>query len=205
METHINPWNALKADTYRQYGRFKLSLLVSGALTRRTFRVIITMRLCQGIASSRGLLKITLPAFKLLHRTAAHNAAMDLPWRTEIGDGLAITHGWGLVVSHGTRIGRNVTLFHGVTLGRRDRISNDGTRITEYPVIEDEVWIGPHAVIIGGVVIGRGSRIAGGSFVTESIPPYSIVSGNPAAIVKSNCTPDVMNPASIETLDENIG
>jgi len=122
---------------------------------------------------------------------------MDLSWRTEIGGGLALPHGWGLVVNAGAKIGNNVSLFHGVTLGRRDKISRDGERLTEYPVLEDEVWVGPHAIIVGGVTIGRGSRIAGGAFVTESIPPYSVVSGNPSVIVKSNCTPDVMNPAPL--------
>lgn len=100
-------------------------------------------------------------------------------------------------MNRGARIGNNVTLFHGATLGRRDRISHDGERFTEYPVLEDEVWVGPHAIIVGGVIIGHGSRIAGGAFVTSSIPPYSIVSGNPASIVKSNCVPDVTNPAPV--------
>ena len=113
------------------------------------------------------------------------------------GEGLALTHGFGLVVNPCAQIGNNVTLFHGVTLGRRDRISHEGERLTEYPTLEDDVWVGPHATIVGGVIIGRGSRIAGGAFVTRSVPPYSIVSGNPASIVKSNCVPDVSNPAPV--------
>ena len=193
----MNPWIALRADTFRQYGRFTIGCLIKGAITRRTFRVVVTMRLCQCVKDSVGLFKITLPVFKLMHHIAAHAAAMDLSWRTEIGGGLALTHGWGLVVNPGATIGKNVTLFHGVTLGRRDRISSEGERLTEYPTIEDEVWIGPHAIIVGEVTIGRGSRIAGGAFVTESVPPYSVVSGNPATIVKSNCTPDVMNLAPV--------
>ena len=134
---------------------------------------------------------------RIIHRLATHFACVDFSWRTMIGTGIAVTHGWGLVVNSGTRIGNNVTLFHGVTLGRRDFISPDGSRATEYPVIEDEVWIGPHAIIVGGVTIGRGSRIAGGAFVAIGIPPYSVVSGNPSSIVKENCTPDVMNPAPL--------
>ncbi len=193
----MNTWSALKADTYRQYGRFTLRSLVKGVVTRRTFRVVVTMRLCQGVATSHGLLRMMLSIFKLLHRIATHRAAIDLSWRTEIGGGLALIHGWGLVVSHGTKIGKNVTLFHGVTLGRRDRISREGERLIEYPVLEDEVWIGPHAIIVGGVTIGRGSRIAGGAFVTDSVPPHSVVLGNPSAIVKSGCTPDVINPAPV--------
>lgn len=192
----MSAWSSLKADTFRQYGEFTWEHVITGALTRRTFRAVVTMRLCQ-IAYSRGALRVSLPFFKVLHRLATHLAAIDLSWRTDVKPGLAITHGWGLVVSPGARIGKNVTLFHGVTLGRRDRIAQDGTRLTEYPVLEDEVWVGPHAIIVGGVTIGCGSRIAGGAFVIENVPPHSIVSGNPAVIVKSDCAPDVMYPAPV--------
>lgn len=193
----MNHWNALKADTHRQYGEFTIVKLMKGILFLRNFRVNVTLRLCQGIANSNNLIKITLPFFKVLHRLVAYSAAMDLPWCTSIGGGLALTHGWGLVVNNYAQIGNNVTLFHGVTLGRRDKISRSGERFIEYPVLEDEVWVGPHAIIVGGVTIGRGSRIAGGAFVTESVPPYSVVSGNPAKIVKSECVPDVMSPAPL--------
>jgi len=195
----MNPWIAIKADTYREYGRFTVGALLKGMLTGRAFRAIIMMRLCQGVANSSRLLRITFPIFRIFHIFAANRAGLDLSWRTEIGEGLAIAHGWGLVINPETKIGRNVTLFHGVTIGQRDRISQDGERLTEVPVIEDEVWIGPHAIIVGGVTIGRGSRIGGGAFITEDIPPYSIVSGNPSTIVKSNCTPDVLNPFPFES------
>lgn len=188
-------WSALKADTHRQYGHFTSGLLLKGFITRRTFRVVVTLRLCQGIARAHPLIRIALPFFQMLHRVATHGAAMDLPWRTEIGAGIALTHGWGLVVSSGAKIGRNVTLFHGVTLGRRERILPGNERAIEFPIIEDEVWIGANAIVVGGVKIGRGSRIAGGAFVANDIPPYSVVSGNPSVIIKSNCVPDVANPA----------
>ena len=190
-------WSELKADTHRQYGRFSWGRVIKGAISRRTFRMVVTMRLCQAAAATRGPFRVMLTPFRVIHRLCTHWAAVDFSWQTKVGAGIALTHGWGLVVSHGTIIGSNVTLFHGVTLGSRDRISLDGTRLTEYPVIEDEVWIGPHAIIVGGITIGRGSRIAGGAFVSDSVPPYSVVSGNPSSIVKANCTPDIMNPAPL--------
>ena len=193
----MNTWEAMKADTHRQYGQSSLWLLIKSAIFRRTFRPVVTMRLCQSIATSSALIQTTLPFFKILHRISSHNASIDFPWQTRVGGGLALTHTFGLVVNAGTKIGNNVTLFHGVTLGRRDRISHLGERFTEYPVLEDDVWVGPHAIIVGGVIIGRGSRIAGGTFVTSSIPPHSVVSGNPAKIVKSNCVPDVTNSAPL--------
>ena len=195
MQTNV--WDALRSDTYRAYGKFGWLLVFKGAMTRRNYRVIVMMRLCQAFANSRGAMRLIFRILKVLHRLSAHWAAVDFSWETTVGDGLAITHGWGLVIHPNVRIGNNVTLFHGVTLGCRDRIARDGSRVTEYPVIEDNVWVGPNAVIVGDVTIGEGSRIAGGAFVTESVPPFSIVSGNPATIVKSNCVPDVVNPAPL--------
>lgn len=65
-----------------------------------------------------------------------------------------------------------VTMFEGP---RGDRLS---------VVIEDDVWIGFGAIILSGVRIGRGAIVAAGSLVREDVPPYAIVSGNPATVVK---------------------
>ena len=51
--------------------------------------------------------------------------------------------------------------------------------------IEDDCWIAANSVILAGVVIGKGSVVAAGSIVTKDVPPYSVVAGNPARIVKS--------------------
>lgn len=112
--------------------------------------------------------------------------------RTSIAPGLALIHGRGIVVNSKTHIGQNVTVFHCVTLGQRDYIAGDGTRCIGYPVIEDDVWIGPYAIVVG-ITIGKGSRIAGGAFVFENVPPYCVVLGNPGKVIKINCTPDVIN------------
>ena len=183
----------LAADTHRLAGRSGWPRILLGALTSRTFRCLVTLRACQATARGRLGRLFIHPWFRLCHRMACARAAIDLPWQTSIAPGLAIMHGWGLVVNGGARIGRNVTLFHGVTLGRRDRIGRDGTRESGYPTIEDEVWIGPHAVIVGAVTVGAGSRIGAGAFVTESVPAGSVVVGNPATIVRQGCAPDVLN------------
>jgi serine O-acetyltransferase len=178
---------SLRADTHRLYGRWSPWLCLRGALTSRTFRVLLTLRLTQ---SRCGWLAAPL------HKWTCARAGIDLPRNTAVGPGLAINHGWGLVISPGARIGKNVTLFHGVTLGRRDRIDASGARTIEFPTIEDSVCIGPHAVIVGGITVGCGSRIAAGAFVTDSVPAHCVVQGNPAQIVKQQCQPDVMNPVA---------
>jgi acetyltransferase-like isoleucine patch superfamily enzyme len=50
--------------------------------------------------------------------------------------------------------------------------------------IEDDCWIGTNVVITAGVTIGKHSVVAGGSVVTKDVPPYTIVGGNPAKIIK---------------------
>ncbi|MBR5236033.1 MAG: CatB-related O-acetyltransferase [Clostridia bacterium] len=54
--------------------------------------------------------------------------------------------------------------------------------------IEDDVWVGANAVILKGVTVGRGSVIAAGSVVTHDVPPYSIVGGVPAKVIKMRFT-----------------
>jgi len=186
---------AFRADTWRQFGRFSWPLALRGFALRRNYRAIATLRLCHRAARGKGLFaRPFLIVARLLHRMACHSAGIDLPWQTRVGGGLALTHGWGLVVNEKAVIGRNVTMFHGATLGQRDRLGADGSRSPGgSPVIEDEVWIGPHAIVVGPITVGRGSRIAGGACVFEDVPPRSIVVGNPARVVKSDCTPDVMN------------
>lgn len=52
-------------------------------------------------------------------------------------------------------------------------------------VLENDVWIGANAVIIGGVTIGEGSIVGAGSVVTKDVPPYSVVGGTPARVIRN--------------------
>lgn len=51
-------------------------------------------------------------------------------------------------------------------------------------IIEDDVWIGGGSIILAGVTIGKGAIIAAGAVVNKDVPPYSIVGGIPAKIIK---------------------
>lgn len=58
-------------------------------------------------------------------------------------------------------------------------------------VIEDDVWIGFRSTILSGVHIGQGAVIAAGSVVTRDVPPYTIVGGTPARVIKKRFSDDV--------------
>lgn len=63
------------------------------------------------------------------------------------------------------------------------RSSNEGTKSAPI-VIEDDVWIGAHCVILKGVIIGARSIIGAGSIVTKSIPADCVAAGNPCRVIK---------------------
>lgn len=183
----------LKADTFRLFGRAGWRLTARAMVSNQAFRVVAALRLCQAAhrRSFRGSGLALFPA-RVLHLAASVVSGIEIPWRTAIQPGLALVHGRGIVVNVNASIGKNVTLFHGVTLGQRDSIASDGSRQTRYPVIEDDVWIGPYATV-AGVRVGKGSRIAAGACVFEDVPPHSIVLGNPGRVVKTGCMPDVVH------------
>ena len=93
---------------------------------------------------------------------------VELPASTVVGPGLRLRHGVGLVVNPGARIGANVMLRHGVTIGNR------GDR-DESPTIGDHVEIGAGATIVGSIRIGDHARIGPGTLVTEDVPAWSVV------------------------------
>lgn len=57
-------------------------------------------------------------------------------------------------------------------------------------IIEDDVWIGQRAIIMSGIHIGQGAVIAAGAVVTKDVPPYAIVGGVPAKVIKYRFEPE---------------
>lgn len=60
-------------------------------------------------------------------------------------------------------------------------------------VIGNDVWIGMDSMILSGVTIGQGAVIAAGSVVTKDVPPYAIVGGNPAKVIKYRFEPQIID------------
>lgn len=78
---------------------------------------------------------------------------------------------------------------------------NDKLPENDMPVtIEDGCWIGANVTILKGVTIGSGSIVAAGAVVTKSFPPYSIIGGVPAKLIKMRFTPE-----QIEEHERRIG
>jgi len=70
-------------------------------------------------------------------------------------------------------------------------VDTDPNVISKGPtIIGNDVWIGMNAIILSGVTIGDGAVIGAGSVVTKEVPPYAIVAGNPAILIRNRFTED---------------
>ena len=95
------------------------------------------------------------------------NATIDVPF--------CIDHGTGIVIGATSVIGKNVTIYQGVTLGA-SQVSKVLSDIKRHPTVEDNVTIYARSTILGGrTIIGHDSVIGGSVFLTKSIAPYSQV------------------------------
>lgn len=115
--------------------------------------------------------------FVFLYKIYSVLIGIDIPWQTKIGEGLRISHPNGIVISDKAILGKNVWLRANTVVGI-DLISNKA------PVIGDNVNIGVNAIIIGNIQVGDNCVIGAGAVVTKSIPPNSVVAGNPARVIR---------------------
>lgn len=103
-----------------------------------------------------------------------------------IGNGVIIANNVGIVGRYDhdyTKIGVSVRLAPCI----RDA-NYDWKGVDQWTIIGDDVWIGFGAIVMSGVTIGRGAIVAAGSVVTKEVPPYSIVAGIPANVIKQRFT-----------------
>lgn len=97
----------------------------------------------------------------------------------QIGKGLFIDHGNGVIIGETAILGDNVTLYQGVTLGGTGK--EHGKR---HPTVGNNVMISAGAKVLGSFTIGDNSKIGAGSVVLEEVPPGSTVVGVPGHVVK---------------------
>jgi serine O-acetyltransferase len=110
---------------------------------------------------------------------------IDIHPGAHIGESFFIDHGTGVVIGETTVIGKNVKLYQGVTLGALS-VKKEEADEKRHPTIEDDVTIYSGATILGGrTVIGRGCTIGGNVWLTESVPPGTMVYTKTDQAIKS--------------------
>ena len=95
-----------------------------------------------------------------------------------IGEALFIDHGTGIVIGETAELGRNVTLYQGVTLGGTGK--EKGKR---HPTIGNNVVVASGAKVLGSFTVGDHAKIGAGSVVLKAVPAYATVVGIPGRVV----------------------
>ena len=96
----------------------------------------------------------------------------------EIGSGVLIDHGAGIVIGETAEIGDNCVIYHGVTLGG---VSTSKTK--RHPTLKENVTVGTGAKLLGNIVIGKNVRIGANSVVLRDVPDEAVAVGIPARII----------------------
>lgn len=108
----------------------------------------------------------------------------------ELGDNSGI--GENSYIYGKTIIGKNVMMGQECIINPRNHIidnatipmNQQGLAASKTVVIEDDVWIGCRVIVLPGVIVGSGSVLAAGAVVTKDVPPYAIVGGVPAKVIR---------------------
>lgn len=116
-----------------------------------------------------------------ISQRCARKTGIEIHPGAQIGKGLFIDHGKGVVIGETAIIGDNVTLYQGVTLGGTGK--ETGKR---HPTLEDNVMVSVGAKVLGSFTIGENSKIGAGSVVLKEVPPNSTVVGVPGRVVKQD-------------------
>ncbi|WP_130493495.1 serine acetyltransferase [Motilibacter rhizosphaerae] len=145
-----------------------LRTLVTEPQTRWLVRLRVTEWWCNTRRSPLGRAVGVL----LRLRFIAHSRRMGYTIPLNIVDaGLRLPHYGTIAVSGGARVGRNCQILHGVTLAGTAKGA---------PVLEDDVFVGPGATVLGPVRVGAGALIGANSLVTKDVPAGATVLASPA-------------------------
>lgn len=119
--------------------------------------------------------------------------SVDIHPAAPIGSGVFIDHATGIVIGETARVGNDVSMLHGVTLGGTGKVYTD-----RHPKIGNGVLLGAGSKVLGNIRIGDEARVGSGSVVLSDVPARCSVAGVPAKPVGGAC----MKPA--QTMDQKF-
>lgn len=121
---------------------------------------------------------------RILSQIARFFTQVEIHPGAVLGEGLFIDHGCGIVIGETAILGKNVTLYQGVTLGGTGK--ETGKR---HPTLGDQVMVSSGAKVLGNITIGNYAKIGAGSVVLKDVPDGATVVGIPGKVVRQHGEP----------------
>jgi non-ribosomal peptide synthetase component F/serine acetyltransferase len=188
----------LAADLRVYHHRFDVSTL-SIVLTIPGFQALVVHRLSHWLSRltrRKSWLVFPIVALDLLMRRLTEVITnIYIAPEARIGPGLFLPHFGGIVIGSGAVIGAHCEIFHNVTLGRATPGDID------VPHLGDRVYLGPGAILLGGIEVGDDAYVSANSVLSRSVPARACVVGNPSRIVSHNGSFELVNYPGME-IDE---
>jgi serine O-acetyltransferase len=200
-------WQILQADVYRYRGQASRRAFLSAYVHEPGFRFTYYLRKVAFYSKKKksfGIFPYIYNRIQLHHYRFKYG--FDISPTTAIGPGLYIGHFGGVVISPYAVLGSNINIAQGITIGATSRGPRKGA-----PTIEDRVWIGANAILVGKITIGHDALIAPGAYVNFDVPSTAVVMGNPGKVVSNsgsigyvNNTIDTLTTAECSNLQETV-
>lgn len=165
-------WSLIREDMRANGDKRGVAGFVIGIVLSPGFTVALLYRLSNACFSAGSVGRVFA---KVFWRANVHFFGCYLSPTAVIGGGLKLPHPVAVVVGEGAVVGRRVTLYQSVTLGR------DHT--SRYPDVGDDCVIYPGAVVVGNVRVGSGAVIGANSFVKRNVPQNRVAVGAPARVL----------------------
>jgi serine O-acetyltransferase len=172
-------WQMLRSDVYRYRASADWHAFLSAYLEDPGFRFTWYLRKVTFYSANKASWRF--PAYlynRLLLNHHRLKYGFDISPTTKIGPGLYLGHFGGVVISPYAILGENINIAHGVTIGAESRGRRRGA-----PTLENRVWVGPHAIIVGKITVGAEAMIGPGAYVNFDVPAKALVLGNPGKVV----------------------
>lgn len=112
---------------------------------------------------------------------------IEVEFNNNIGPGLQLVHPYGITINPASKLGNNVTVYKGVTIGSIRYGNRKGV-----PQIGDNVILCANSFVCGGITIGSNVLIAANAFVNFDVPDNCIVIGNPGKIIPKDNVVDMI-------------
>lgn len=167
----------IRSDLYRYIGKYTFKDLAFHYITNPGFRYMFNHRKCNFYKNKN---KMQFLFYRINLNRLKYKYGYEISSNAEIDSGFYIGHLGPIIINPKAKLGKNINISSGVTIGQQNRGKYKG-----FPTISENVWIGANSIIVGSITIGTNVLIAPGSYINYDVPDNSIVIGNPA-IIKSN-------------------